>query len=88
MNILLDMDGVVCDWIGATCRAFNKDPKEVIKVQPSGAFGIEIGLGITRDQLWETLDGIGEDFWAEQIQPYPWATKFYAACCKLGSVYF
>lgn len=88
MNILLDMDGVVCDWIGAACVAFGKDPEEVIKVQPSGTFGIEIGLGVSRDELWERLDGIGEVFWAEHIKAYPWASQLYAACCQLAPTYF
>jgi 5'(3')-deoxyribonucleotidase len=87
MNILLDMDGVICDWIGAACRAFKADPEDVIKVQPSGTFGIEIALGITRDELWKHLDSIGEKFWAEDIKPYPWASQLYAACLKLGPVY-
>jgi len=88
MNILLDMDGVVCDWVGAACKAFNRDPQEVVGSWLSGTFGIEIGLGITREKLWETLDAVGEKFWAEDIKEYPWSCQFYSACCKLGPVCF
>jgi len=87
MNILLDMDGVLCDWVGAACVAFGKDPEEIIKIQPSGTFDIEVGLGITRDKLWERLDGIGEDFWANWIKAYPWATQLYAACKEMAPTY-
>jgi 5'(3')-deoxyribonucleotidase len=88
MNILVDMDGVICDWCGAACEAFGKNLDDVLNVQPAGHFGIEVGLGVSRDELWSRLDGIGEKFWSDKIKPYSWATQLYSACCKMAPTYF
>lgn len=88
MNILLDMDGVICDWCGAACAHFGQDINDVLNVQPPGHFGIEFGMGITREKLWAGLDGIGEEFWSECIRQYPWAKQLYADCMKMAPTYF
>lgn len=78
--ILLDMDGVLCDWVGGVCRLFGRDQVELEAAWPAD-YDICVALGITTEQLWAKVDAAGEDFWAD-LQPYPWTTDLWAACSQ------
>lgn len=62
-EILLDMDGVLVDFIGAACAAHNKD---VTRDLPPGEFNLERAWGITPREFWKPLDYQG--FWSS-LQP-------------------
>ncbi len=54
-KIFLDLDGVLCDFVGGAARFHNKDISLVNK------WGLEECWGMTGKELWEPL---GYDFWA------------------------
>lgn len=57
--LLLDMDGVLTDFIKQALPLFGK-PIDFPIVHPS----MEVPLGITAEEFWATIDAAGEDFWA------------------------
>jgi len=75
-RILLDVDGVLADFVGGVCRAFDRDPKQVIDAWPAGTYDVVNALGITKREFWSRLDGLGAGFW-DELEVYPWATEFY-----------
>lgn len=75
-RILLDVDGVLADFVGGVCKAFDRDKEQVIDTWPTGTYDIVNALGITQGEFCEKLDGIGAPFW-DGLEPYPWATEFY-----------
>lgn len=86
-NILLDIDGVLAEWIVNCCHLFNADPNEIMSKWKPGKRDLEHALGITSKELWEKVDKAGEDYWAN-LPETPWARKLYDECNKLGDVYF
>jgi len=86
MKIFLDMDGVLCDWIGAACKVMGKDKEASLRDQPCGEYGIEIGMGVDPQEMWKAVDDLGEQFWVD-IKPYPWAWQLYRCCQALGETY-
>lgn len=64
-HILLDMDGVLCDWSGAVWRLFDQAGKQ------AADWRLENYLGVTEQQMWEAVDAEGPYFWAN-LQEHPW----------------
>lgn len=88
LDILLDMDGVVVDWVTPVARLFGREKDELIPNWPRGKFDIENVLpGVTSDILWSKINERGEDFWAEMPE-MPWARRLYDGCKERGNVYF
>lgn len=75
--ILLDVDGVLADFVGAALKAHGRDG-------PVSRYDFWQDWGITADTFWEPLRG--RDFW-RTIRPYPWAKVLLAELRKLGTVY-
>ena len=78
-QILVDMDGVLCDFIGHTCKLMGLDPVKAIDLWPAGAWDFSEGLGLNDAQVWEAIDKRGEDFWAG-IPALPWFTSLMKLC--------
>lgn len=70
-QICLDMDGVLCDFMGRLLRLFGRDVEQTLAQWPLNEYSPEVVLGITRAAMWDRLDEIGEAFWAN-LDPYPW----------------
>lgn len=68
MKYLLDMDGVIVDFVGGASRLFGTD----LTKHPD--WGIEKALGITERQFWKKIDEAGEEFW-EDLDEYPWTEE-------------
>jgi len=83
-QIFLDMDGVLCDWTGAACRLFGRDPNKVTATWGE-QYDICPELGITTNELWRAVDAAGADFWAD-LEPLPWAQELYTLCMSYGPV--
>lgn len=81
--ILLDMDGVLCDFLGATLRLFDADDR--LASWPAGTWDVEPVLGITTAELWGRIDEQGMGFWAE-LPEYPWAAELVAALERIDDV--
>lgn len=87
MAILLDMDGVLSDFVGAASIAFNRNPVEVYMNWPMGTYDIAKVLETTTLGLWTRIDACGENFWAT-LRQYSWAKDLYEGCKKIDDTYF
>jgi hypothetical protein len=68
-HIFLDMDGVLCDFVGAALRIHKR--LDALEAWPKGEWDIAKVLGISTEDFWATIDHHAEHFWAD-LQPYPW----------------
>lgn len=87
MNILLDMDGVMCNFIGGCCKLFNVDEEKALKEWPRNQYDVEPILKTTTKELWKKVDREGKDFWA-RLNEYSWSKTLYSECLTRGDVYF
>jgi len=78
------MDGVLCDWTAAACRAFGRDPEEVKAAWGEG-YDICGELEITKADLWRRIDAIGIRFW-EKLEPLPWWRDLIDLCESFAPV--
>lgn len=84
-TILLDMDGVIVNWVGGACRLFDVDQDE-LEANWGDQWGIHAALDITEAELWHRIDAAGIEFWSE-LEPLPWLNELWALCNKLGSTF-
>ena len=84
---MLDMDGVVADWTGHTCKLFGQKPEDVLKRWNPGDFDIEPALGVTSEELWNKIDAAGQEWWSS-IPEFPWAKDLYEYCNSMADVVF
>lgn len=87
MIILLDMDGVICDWVASASKAFDINPDDLEARYTPGVYDIEHALGVSQETLWQTVNSLGREFWAN-IKPYPWAHEMWDHCRNLAPTYF
>jgi len=87
LKILLDLDGVLTNWEKGVCDLFGLDYGQTIDEWPPGEFGIEHAIGISEDEIWEKIHGVGESWWAG-LEEYPWARMLYGGCCEIADTYF
>lgn len=78
MRILLDLDEVLCDFIGGACRAFNVDAEEINRRCINSPWGSLIpaigqlkGFNLTEEFFYAVIHQQGEKFW-EELEPLPW----------------
>lgn len=69
--ILMDMDGVMVDFVGGAARLFDRDVEELMESWPAGQFDICPVLGVSATQFWSRIDRAGEEWWA-YLEDYPW----------------
>jgi len=85
-TILLDVDGVLANWMKSACRAIGEDYSAImgrfdeVDFDSRGEhWGIEALGDIDPGELWDAIHAEGRSFWAE-LEPYPWAIELYEAC--------
>ena len=80
MNILLDCDGVLADFVSASIRVHGQSlaHDEVTDWEYFREWGL------SSNQFWKPLRG--REFWYEQIKPYPWAPELLSKLSALGDV--
>lgn len=69
--ILLDMDGVICQFTKLVAELFNKDHDDIESNWKYGNWSIAQELGISESDVWKRINKV-ETFW-EDIEPYPYA---------------
>lgn len=79
MEILLDMDGVLCDFYTAALDACDL-PRDT---KPEWDFWLPY---MTTEEFWQKIDD-RTYFW-EDLEPYPWMHELVDACKSLGRVWF
>lgn len=86
--LLVDMDGVLVDFVGGALPYFISDPVErerILNDWPRGVFYLPDVLGISKDAFWDTIEEGGTLFWAE-LEPYPWASYLVQRLSHYGRV--
>lgn len=68
IDVLLDMDGVIVDFTGASMRAHGIAEYDHLIDDWDHASA----LGLSADDWWAKMEG--REFWAN-IEPYPWASE-------------
>lgn len=61
-TILLDLDGVLTDFVGTTLKIFGKE--DLIITQED----MVPQLGVTEKEFWDTIDSIGVEFWSNMAE--------------------
>jgi 5'(3')-deoxyribonucleotidase len=88
INILLDMDGVLADFITSAVRVFNKNLGTNVTMEQYatefGQWGLNEPFNITVNKAWEFISK-EENFWID-IKPYPWAKELYEWLKTIGDV--
>lgn len=79
--IFLDMDGVLCDIVGAVGRLFGRD--DLAAEWPAGEYGFAKALGVSEAEIWARVDGEGVGFWAE-LPAFPWAEQLVEFCRRVA----
>lgn len=87
MIILLDLDGVLVDFVRGSCDLLNISYDELLKRWPAGDWNYYKNFAVTTDQFYETINGASEDFWAN-LPEYPDARELYEFCSSLAPTYF
>lgn len=73
--IFLDMDGVLCDFIGSACHLHGWDPEEVLE------WNFFEKYGLNEDEFWEPINNMREHFWLA-LEKYPWTDEILSAVRK------
>lgn len=77
-HIFLDLDGVLCDWVGGVCKLFGRDQEEIEATWTDDG-DICPQLGVSMDEMWRAIDETGEIFWSN-LKPYPWTGELWRLC--------
>lgn len=72
-TVLVDMDGVLTDFVGAAITAHGKRPETVLAKWPARTHWLHEVLRVNLPEFWRPLNAQGEAFWRE-LAPYPWAS--------------
>jgi hypothetical protein len=78
-HILLDQDGVLCNWVGGVCKLYGRDYDQLASDWVPGESCLRRWLGVSNDELWERVNAEGAQFWAD-LEPYPWAYGLWVRC--------
>ena len=66
---MLDLDGVIVDWVGGLCKHFNKENPYSSNAQKKQDGRIENYFQLDRNSFWEPCRSY--EFWAN-LNPTPW----------------
>lgn len=70
MRVLIDMDGVLFDFVSAACAAHGVSESKINWA--ACGFDMYEGLGLSVQEFWAEIDAKGESFWSD-MELYPWA---------------
>jgi len=85
--LLLDVDGVLADFVSSACRLCGHDPAEVYSRWTPGDYAFEKLLGMTRNDFYGAIDRAGADFW-ENLEILPHAKELWQFCRSRADAYF
>ncbi|MCK9568818.1 hypothetical protein M0R72_07755 [Candidatus Pacearchaeota archaeon] len=81
LTVLLDMDEVITDFVGAALREHGWTRHRLEKVWTPGTWSIVEPMEMTQQQFWAPIKAAGTDFWA-YMNPTPWAEKILGLMSK------
>lgn len=73
-RIVLDVDEVLVDFVGAACELHGKEKEKVFLFNPPAVWNLPLMLGLSDEEFWKPIDEKGEEFWAS-LEPTPWKEK-------------
>jgi 5'(3')-deoxyribonucleotidase len=75
VRIILDMDDVLCDFVGGACTAHGISKEFYYNVHHRpGKFYMHVGMGISYEEYKAPIDQMGQSFW-KMLQPTPWMAE-------------
>jgi len=83
-RIFLDMDGVLCNFVGAVAKLFDTTEEELYRKWEPGVYPIEEPLGITIEEMWRKVTCEGAFFWAN-LKPFSWTKELWGYCNSIAS---
>ena len=82
-EILLDLDGVCCDFYGAAVKRHGRDPAWLTTVDLRNQH-VSDALGLTFTEFWKPMLG-DMSFWTD-LEPTPWFTQLWQLLTSLAPV--
>jgi len=82
INIFLDLDGVICNWLSAAAKTFNIDDSDP-KIRDFLKSGKDIDE-LVKGDIWQLIDKEGEDWWTN-LEIFPWTHKLVNSLRKESS---
>lgn len=79
--LLVDMDGVLADFVSAACKLHGRSAEEV------KSWDFYEKWGLTEDEFWEPINAAGAAFWAN-LEPYPWTESLLKQCRQADPQFF
>lgn len=87
-QILLDMDGVLADFLSGAIEALNRDFNRTITIEryalEFGQWGTYDYYGITQEQFWGSIHST-PNFWYN-LKPMPWSKSVYNMLSSFGDI--
>ena len=90
VHILLDMDGVCTDFVGAFMSLMGMTGIQQAKVYENwipGEYNINRVLGLSGNAMWQRINKAGIEFWSKMPEYY-WFDKFYQELSDIAPVTF
>lgn len=78
-QILLDLDGVLCDFVLPAIRLFTDNPQEICNKWEPGNYDMGKAIGVSKSKFWKKIDKAGSWFWSG-LPPYPWMQQLLDEC--------
>lgn len=68
VQLWLDMDGVITDFVGGACAVHRKSEESVV------GWDFHYDWGLSQDEFWAKINDQGVKFWSE-LSNYPWTKE-------------
>jgi len=82
-HILLDMDGVVTDFLSRAMALH--DAEDILQQWPSDASDAPEALGLSKEAFWKPIDALGPQFW-ETLPTYSWSIELVETLKRVAPV--
>lgn len=82
-TVLLDMDEVLCDFVGGALDVHCWSKAELVAKHRKGKWNIVPALGLTEEEFWRPILLEGERFWSG-LAPTPWMRTLINAIRQQG----
>ena len=84
-QICLDLDEVLCDFVGPALRLHGLDPANVLATWPAGEYSMHTVLAMGELDFWNPILSTGYDFFLG-LPLKPWAEELLDFCGKIARV--